>query len=57
MQDLAALGTALAAMSEHDDDERYGGCLMLSALPGAPCAEPSRLERISAWLRRRTPAE
>ena len=40
MDGLTGVGAALAAMRE--DEGRYEGCLMLSALPGAPVVEPAR---------------
>jgi len=50
MDHLAASGAAYAAMRPDDDRTRYEGCLMLSALPGAPtiAPRPGILER---WAR------
>lgn len=55
MEDLAGLGTALAA-ARAGDDSRYEGCLMLSALPSAPTIElrpglGERLRRLIGGIR------
>jgi hypothetical protein len=55
MEDLAGLGTALAA-ARPCDDSRYEGCLMLSALPSAPTIElrpglGERLRRLIGGIR------
>jgi len=52
MDNLAALGAALAAMSS-DDEHRYDGCVMFSALPDAPTIDrPTLVERIRRLRRR-----
>jgi hypothetical protein len=46
MDNLIGLGAALAAMST-DDERRYDGCVMLSALPDAPIIDrPTLIDRI-----------
>ena len=52
MDNFAGLGAAVAAMSS-DDEHRYEGCVMLSALPGAPIIDrPTFVERIRRLRRR-----
>jgi hypothetical protein len=54
MDNLAGLGAVLAAMST-DDERRYDGCVMLSALPDAPIIDRPRLiDRIRRLLPRRS---
>jgi len=53
MENLAAIGAALAARHT-DDGLRYAGCSMLSALPNAPTiARPAVVERLRGRLGRR----
>jgi hypothetical protein len=50
----AYLDTAAAVVAMRDDDEhRYDGCLMFSALPGAPMlSAPTTGERLREVVRR-----
>jgi len=50
----AYLDTAAAVVAMRDDDElRYDGCLMFSALPGAPIlSAPTTGERLRAVARK-----